>query len=115
MSSRKCHSPGHPYWLAPKNSKSGKAKKIVTKTTNVWLLDINNEFLVNQQQGEDEGDTDGKLGDGFAEIMFQEEMVLMKGYVSLDTDMEEFQIKFKLCELFRKKIPTIEPSSFIYM
>ena len=94
---RGSHSPGHPYRL---NSPKVSLKESL-KSYNVWLLD-STSF---------ENDEFGNVN----EVAFNEDVVIMKGYVSISNNDTEQIIREKLCELFKQKITNIEPSGFFYV
>ena len=101
------HSPGHPYRLNAKQASVNKSKSF-----NVWLLDGNG---FNNESGESLSSS--CVGDdvSFNEISFSDELVLLKGYATVNTEDSEYVIKKKLCDLFRLKISNINPDSFYYV
>ena len=94
---RGSHSPGHPYRL---NSPKVSLKESL-KSYNVWLLD-STSF---------ENDEFGNVN----EVAFNDDVVIMKGYVSISNNDTEQIIREKRCELFKQKITNIEPSGFFYV
>jgi len=96
-------SPGHPYRL--NKGKQKKMKTPVKKGFNVWLLNNLDAFK-----------DDAVDDDCSAEIPFQEEFVLMKGIINIDTqEKEEWPIRQALCDLFRNKFSEITLDSFNYV
>ena len=85
---------GHPWRL--KAAKMPVAKSKPDKSMYVWLLDNPLEGDIN-------------------EFMFQEDQVLLKGYVNINPDETAEEIRKKLCLLLKTKFELIGPNDFDYV
>lgn len=98
-------SPGHPYRYSSKSRTTKKDVEKPHKSVNVWLLDV---FIE---------DDDGKCPfEKCDDILFDEDMVIMKGYVMMNPlERDEFPIKMILCDLFQQRFTNIGPDDFGYL
>jgi len=87
----------HP-WRLPANGKAKKSKPVTTKLIYIWLLDHPND---------EESSTSNN------EYTFNENMVLVKGYVSISSDMDYLDIKIKILELINTKFPEVKEFEFL--
>lgn len=98
-------SPGHPYRYSSKSRTTKKDVEKPHKSVNVWLLDV---FIE-----EDDGKCPFEKCD---DILFDEDMVIMKGYVMMNRlERDEFPIKMILCDLFQQRFTNIGPDDFGYL
>jgi hypothetical protein len=93
--------PSHP-WRLPANGDRGKSKKlkkqVSEKLIHVWLLDFPNE---------DDACTSRE------EYSFSEEMVFVKGYVSLSSDMDSTDIETEILDLINTKYPEVKDFDYV--
>ena len=99
-SRKRPHQTGHPWRLKPGSNQNNKKKKAVAVTEKTYY-----RYLLDRPYEEEEEDS---------EIYpYQDNQVLMRGYATLRSDMDDIYIRHTLLETFNAKFPTLTEFEYI--